>query len=65
MVVKRDKFSEIMARSVRTYVDTATIAYVFCFARDVATERDHASALAEELNRGGAAQAGFLLEIVR
>ena len=32
---------------------------------DVAKERDHASALAEELNRGVAAQAGFVLDMVR
>jgi len=32
---------------------------------DVAKERDHASALAEELNRGVAAQAGFVLDLVR
>jgi hypothetical protein len=32
---------------------------------DVAKERNHASALAEELNRGMAAQAGFVLDMVR
>ena len=32
---------------------------------DVAKERDHVSALAEEMNRGVAAQAGLVLEVVR
>ena len=32
---------------------------------DVRREREHVSALAEELNRGAAAQAGFVLEVVR
>src|SRR5580704_7895814 len=32
---------------------------------DVAAERDHVKAVADELNRGIAAQAGFVLEVVR
>jgi tetratricopeptide (TPR) repeat protein len=32
---------------------------------DVAAERDHVQAVADELNRGIAAQAGFVLEVVR
>jgi tetratricopeptide (TPR) repeat protein len=32
---------------------------------DVAAERDHVKAVADELNRGMAAQAGFVLEVVR
>lgn len=51
--------------SLKPFVPLQRLRILVASPGDVAIERDHVSAVAEELNRGIAAQNGFVLEVVR